>query len=356
MKAVQVEQYVKGPSDLTVSTVPNPSPQPDEYLISIRACGANFFDLLQIRGKYQWQPALPWVGGSEFSGVVLQTPSDSKYKKFQKGDRIFGSAQGAFAQRVCVKEANMQPIPEGWSFREASALYLTGPTGYAAMVIRARVQKGELQLQLLPNNPPPTDTDFLGDWALIHGAAGGVGLSAVQVAKAHGAHVIATSTGSGIAACRKHGADHVIDYASTPAWDKEVMKLTSGHGADAVFDPVGCIGQSMKCAAFDARLVCIGFVGGEIEAIKMNRILLKNVAVVGLHWGAYVQYDPATIVRVWEGLFELIRQGKFRSTVFEEKFDGLGDVGRALAWLEGKKTWGKAVVDVEEETGGGSKL
>ena len=133
------------------------------------------------------------------------------------------------------------------------------------------------------------------------------------------------------------------------------MKITAGHGADAVFDPVGCISQSMKCAAFDARLVCIGFVGGEIEAIKMNRILLKNVSVVGLHWGAYVQYQPQTIVRVWEGLFGLIGEAKFKSTVFEERFDGLKDVGRALAYLEGKKTWGKAVVDVEED-GGGSKL
>ena len=188
-----------------------------------------------------------------------------------------------------------------------------------------------------------------GDWALIHGAAGGVGLSALQVAKAHGAKVIATSTGSGIDACKLYGAEHVIDYATTSAWEKEVMKLTKGHGADVVFDPVGMISQSLKCSAFDARLVIIGFVGGEIEAIKMNRVLLKNVSVVGLHWGAYTEFQPETIPKVWASLFELIMQGKYKSTVFEEKFVGLKEMGRALKTLEDKRSWGKVVVDVEQD-------
>ena len=195
----------------------------------------------------------------------------------------------------------------------------------------------------------------IGDWALIHGAAGGVGLSAVQVAKAHGAKVIATSTGRGLDACKKYGADHLIDYATTSDWDKEVMKITGGHGADVTFDPVGMISQSLKCAAFDARLVCIGFVSGQIEAIKMNRILLKNVSVVGLHWGAYVEFQPATIVKVWNELFALIKAGKFKSTVFEDSYSGLKDVARGLKTLEDKKSWGKVVIDVEPAAGS-SKL
>ena len=112
----------------------------------------------------------------------------------------------------------------------------------------------------------------------------------------------ATSTERGLDACKKYGADHLIDYAATSAWDKEVIKITSSHGADIVFDPVGTISQSLKCAAFDARLVCVGFVDGEIEAIKMNRILLKNMSVVGLHWGAYVEFQPETIGKGWEGV------------------------------------------------------
>jgi NADPH2:quinone reductase len=168
------------------------------------------------------------------------------------------------------------------------------------------------------------------------------------MAKAHGAKVIATSTGAGLDACRSYSADHVIDYASTPAWEKEVMKLTGGHGVDVVFDPVRLISQSLKCSAFDARLVIIGFVGGDIEAIKMNRVLLKNVAVVGLHWGAYAEFKAEVVVEVWERFFELIRRGKFRSTVFEERFDGLRDVPRALKMLDDKRSWGKVVVDVEQ--------
>ena len=175
------------------------------------------------------------------------------------------------------------------------------------------------------------------------------------MAKAHGAKVIATSTGSGLDACRSYGADHVIDYASTAAWEKEVTKLTGGHGVDVVFDPVGLISQSLKCSAFDARLVIIGFVGGDIEVIKMNRVLLKNVAVVGLHWGAYAEFKPEVVVQAWDSLFELIRQGKFRSTVFQERYTGLKDIPRALKTLEDKKSWGKVVIDVEQGRGG-SKL
>ncbi|KAL2354245.1 hypothetical protein BJ546DRAFT_77295 [Cryomyces antarcticus] len=207
------------------------------------------------------------------------------------------------------------------------------------MVVRANIQEG--------------------DWALIHGAAGGVGLAAVQVAKAKGANVIATATAArNIAVLKSFGADHVIDYMATPAWEKEVMKLTGDHGADVVFDPVGTISQSLKCAAFNARLVPIGFVGGIIESIKVNRILLKNVSVAGLHWGAYVQHDPKTIPKVWAGLFELIEQGKFRATVFEPEdgrpYRGLEDVGRAIKTLEDKASWGKVVVELEHE--GQSKL
>lgn len=128
------------------------------------------------------------------------------------------------------------------------------------------------------------------------------------------------------------------------------MKITSGHGVDVVFDPVGTISQSMKCAAFDARIVTIGFVGGQIEAIKVNRILLKNIAVVGLHWGAYREFAPEMIPKVWEGLFKLINEGKYKSTTFEadgvKPFKGLNDVSRALKLLEDKESWGKVVVDL----------
>ncbi|KAK5159142.1 hypothetical protein LTR04_005097, partial [Oleoguttula sp. CCFEE 6159] len=142
MRAVQLQALVNSPQELTVTTIPDPTPAADEYLIAVHACAANFFDTLQIRGKYQWQPALPWVGGSEFSGTIVETPSGGGGKpKFKKGDKVFGSSQGAFATRIAVKEEHLQGIPRGWSFRDAAALYLTGPTSYAAMVVRANIQE-----------------------------------------------------------------------------------------------------------------------------------------------------------------------------------------------------------------------
>lgn len=291
--------------------------------------------------------------------MILSTPTDGTSKRFKQGDKVFGSSQGAFATQICVQEMDLQPMPEGWTFNEAAALYLTGPTAHAAIDLRARTQAGKL-CRHLPSEIPNSKTElkitelaniFQGDWALIHGAAGGVGLSAIQFAKARGAKVIATATTPrNIAVCKSFGADHVIDYAATPAWEKEIMKITSGHGVDVVFDPVGTISQSMKCAAFDARIVTIGFVGGQIEAIKVNRILLKNIAVVGLHWGAYREFAPEMIPKVWEGLFKLIGEGKYRSTTFEadgvKPFVGLKDLARALKLLEDKESWGKVVVDV----------
>ncbi len=262
---------------------------------------------------------------------MLSTPKSGQ-PKFKVGDGVFGASQGAFATKICAKEADLQPIPKKWNFREASALYLTGPTSYAALIVRAGLQAGE--------------------WCLVHGAAGGVGLAAIQVAKAVGARVIATATTErNINVCKSYGADFTIDYIKTPNWETEVMKITDGHGADVVFDPVGTISQSMKCAAFSGRLVTIGFVGGQIESIKINRVLLKNVSVVGLHWGAYVHHDPQMIPKVWAGLFKFIEQGKFRATVFQSQdgnLSGLENVGRALKILEDKASWGKVVVDVTD--------
>jgi len=364
MRAIQVKQYVnvphptlhtpppppidkppltptspQGPDDLTVTSIPDPTPSPDEYLIAIHATATNFFDLLQIRGKYQHQPPLPWTAGSEFSGVVLRTPSSSSSStsstpKFSIGDRVFGATQGGYATLIAARESHLRPVPAGWSFFDAAGLFVTAPTSYAALVTRARVRKG--------------------DYVLVHAAAGGVGLAAVQVARAFGATVIATAgSAHKLAVARAFGADHGVDYRDA-AWPELVKALTpQGRGVDIVFDPVGLIAPSMKCIAWNGRLLVIGFAAGEIERVAMNRVLLKNISIVGLHWGVYASVEPETVEEVWKGLFELMRDGKFRGTGFTDReFVGLESVPGALRALGERGTWGKVVVRLPQEREG----
>jgi NADPH2:quinone reductase len=255
MRAIQVSSYVSGPLDLKISTLPTPQPHPDNYLIKIRACGTNFFDLLQIRGKYQHQPPLPWISGSEFSGVVIATPTRSSPSgsastatlssidgtintttphKFKVGDRVFGSGQGAYATHILAPESSLFPVPAGWSFADAAGLYVTAPTSYGALIHRANLQKGE--------------------WVLVHAGAGGVGLEAVQIAKAAGATVVATAGSERKrAVCLQYGADYVVDYRDEK-WPMRVIGLCEQHrtgngrkGVDVVYDPVVSFGIKMSC-------------------------------------------------------------------------------------------------------------
>ncbi len=192
---------------------------------------------------------------------------------------------------------------------------------------------------------------------LIHAGAGGVGLSAVQIAKALGATVIATAgTQRKREVCREYGADFVVDYTDKD-WPSRVVEICgrkrSGNGrqgVDVVYDPVGMISQSLKCVAWNARLLVIGFAGGEIEKLALNRVLLKNVSVVGLHWGMYASKEVGTVHEVWKGIFKLIEEGKFRGITYSDrKFVGLDSVKDALAALGERATWGKVVVNVRED-------
>lgn len=245
MRAIQVSQYVGGPEDLTVTTLPTPQPHPTKYLIQIRAAGTNFFDLLQIRGKYQHQPPLPWVAGAEFAGIVLAVPtsepsssgsqvlasndgilSTTTGHRFKVGDRVFGATQGSYATHILAPENVLLPIPAGWSFEDAAGIYVTTPTSYGGLLTRANLQKGE--------------------WCLVHAGAGGVGLSAIMIAKAVGATVIATAGNERKRkVCLDYGADYVVDYRDK-AWPQKVVELCQQHrtgngkaGVDVVYDPVG---------------------------------------------------------------------------------------------------------------------
>lgn len=210
-----------------------------------------FFDLLQIRGKYQtvryvrgtlrhsdWPlpaTAIPWVAGFEFAGVVSSISITGEVR-FKTGERVFGASQGAYATSVCAKDSELQRVPDNWDFESAAGLYLTGPTSYAALKLRANVQRGRPCIFFHPFEVSSylgtrsNGNKHAGDWVLVHGAAGGIGLSAIQIAKAFGAKVIASATTpSNIAACRSFGADFVIDYVATPKWELEVQRITQGH-------------------------------------------------------------------------------------------------------------------------------
>lgn len=300
-------------------------------MIEVHAAATNFFDILQVQGKYQHQPPFPWVAGMEFAGVVLATPSGAAHPpKYAVGTRVFGANQGAYATRVCAAEGTLFPQPAGWSAAEAAGLFVTAPTSYGALVTRAGVKPG--------------------DWVLVHAAAGGVGLAAVQVAKAFGATVVATAgSARKRAVARQFGADHVVDYRDE-TWPEQVKKLTpGGRGVDIVYDPVGMVDKSTKCVAWNGRILVVGFAAGTIERVAMNKVLLKNISLVGIHWGMYASMEPATVAAVWAGIFRLVAEGRLRGTVFADReFVGLESVPAALEALGSRGTWGKVVVKVPQ--------
>lgn len=275
---------------------------------------------------------------------MAAVPTSSPTPRFSVGDRVFGATQGAYATHVLAPETALLPVPNGWSFEDAAGLFVTAPTSYGGLVHRAAVQPGE--------------------WVLVHAAAGGVGLAAVQIAKAKGATVIATAgTARKREIAREFGADYVVDYADA-SWPEQVKKLCAANrtgngkaGVDIVYDPVGLVEASLKCVAWNARLLVIGFAAGKIEKVALNRVLLKNVSIVGLHWGQYARFETETVASVWKGIFDLVAQGHFRGTAFkDESFVGLESVPRALKALGGRETWGKVVVNVVGNAKAQSKL
>ncbi|WVQ67824.1 uncharacterized protein L199_006029 [Kwoniella botswanensis] len=330
MKAFQVKEHAH-PSKISVSDIPIPKPRTEkgEVLLDVHAAGLNFFDILQAQGKYQTQPPLPFVLGAEVAGTISHTapiPDDCPY---QPGDRVAGYAQGAYAEHVVVSWRNLLPIPDELSFEEAATIPLTPTTSYAALVGRAKAKAGE--------------------WVLIHAGAGGVGLAACQIAKVLGCKVIATaSSPSKRRVCQEYGkADEVVDYTRKD-WQKEVMRITGGKGVNVVFDPVGMIISSLKCVAWNARLVVVGFAAGSIEKIPANLLLLKQASVMGVYWGGTAVKDPSSVFRVSQEVLSLLSEGKIKAVIYDKSYIGLDKVSEGLRDIESRKTWGKAVVTINK--------
>lgn len=322
MRAVVVNEWTD-PANLRVAEIAPPPVAPGTLGVEVRAAGCNFFDILLVQGQYQLKPPFPFIPGGELAGVV--TDVGEGVAGFQVGDRILASVPyGAYAERAVVPARAAALMPQRMSFEEAAAFPVVYPTSYAALVFRARLQAGE--------------------WLLVHAAAGGVGLAAVQIGKALGAQVIATAGGAEkLEIARRAGADALIDYRAED-WVARVKEVTGGHGADVIYDSVGgdTFDLSLKCIAWSGRLLVIGFAGGRIPEVKVNRILLKNIAVIGLHWGAYAIHEPERIPEAFNALLRMYEQGRVAPVIF--KVFPLAELPAALAALGGRQTHGKVVV------------
>ncbi|KAI9505874.1 hypothetical protein GGI25_001278 [Coemansia spiralis] len=327
MRAIVIKSWLKDPSDMEVKDIPVPTPKENELLVRVDSAGANFFDILMVQGKYQIKPPFPFTPGAEFAGTVVR-PSRTD-TRFKVGDRVFGSnVTGAYAEYIAVPSIQCFHIPSTLGFEQAAGMYITYPTSYAALVLRAQIKHG--------------------DHVLVHAAAGGVGIAAVQIAKALGATVIAAVGSEGkFDICVGQGADHCVNYRE-PDWADKVLEMTQGRGADIVFDPVGLIEKSLKCIAWNGRIVVVGFAAGNIEKVAANRILLKNVAVTGVHWGAYVKNEPDKIMEVWNALFGLAEEGRVKPVVYEPVLYGLDKVKDALKAIANRETYGKVIVKPAE--------
>jgi NADPH2:quinone reductase len=322
MRAVVVDRWME-PAELSVKDVPEPEVGPGMLGIEVAAAGCNFFDILMVRGQYQVKPPFPFIPGAELSGVVREVGSG--VEGFAVGDRVMASAGiGAFAERVAVPARAVWRMPDAMSFEHGAAFPIVYPTSYAGLVWRAHLAAGE--------------------WLLVHAAAGGVGIAAVQIGRALGARVIATAGGADkLEIARRAGAGVLVDYRSGD-WVERVKEATGGHGADVIYDPVGgdVFDASMKAIAWNGRLLVIGFASGRIPEVKLNRVLLKNISLVGLHWGAHAIHEPARIGEAFDALFALYRARKIDPVIYRSY--PLAELPAALAALGSRESYGKIVV------------
>jgi NADPH2:quinone reductase len=323
MKAIRAHEWC-GPRDLKLDEIDVPEPRKGEVLIRVNAAALNFPDILIIKGTYQVKPPLPFSPGFEIAGTIEKVGPEAD--GFQPGDRVMAQlGQGGFAEYAIAQTVTVKKVPEPLTDEEAAAFPLVYQTSYFALAYRAQMQKGET--------------------VLVHSAAGGVGLSAVQIAKALGAGKIIATVGSDDKkeVVRENGADVVLNYRNED-FVEVTKRETNGKGADIIYDPVGGeVGErSTKCIAFEGRLLIIGFTSGKFSNFTSNHILIKNYSVVGLHWGNYRMYNPAKIEQAWGELFDLVRAGKLKPVIGGRY--KMNQVADAMEFLSSRQAVGKIVL------------
>src|SRR5262245_12816691 len=324
MKAWRVNDWCE-PDQMEFTDIPVPEPKPGEIRIRNSAAALNFFDILMIQGKYQAKPPRPFTPGSEVSGVVDAVGEG--VTGFTPGDRVQAMATGGTYCEYSVAPAGKAfRIPDAMSFEEAAAMIVIYQTSYFALTHRTTIK--------------------LGEWLLVHARAGGVGSSAIQIGRSLGARVIATASDEEkMRFCLSQGAERALNY-SDASWVDQVKQITGGRGADVIYDPVGgeIFDLSTKCVAPEGRLLVIGFAGGTIPSIAANRILLKNMSVVGVYWGGFLEHYPEYMREAQDALFTLYEARQIKPVV-SQTF-ALADAVGALNALATRKTVGKVVLKV----------
>jgi NADPH2:quinone reductase len=319
VRAVQVVR-LDGPAAVEVRDVPEPERRRDQVLVEVRAAGVNFPDVLQTKGLYQYKPDLPFTLGSEVTGVVRDAPDGSPLRA---GDRVAAFAStGAFAEVAAVQADHVLPLPDEVSFAKGACLPMNYLTAHFALLVRGHLRKGQT--------------------VLVHGAAGGVGTACVQLAAALGARVVAVvSTEEKAAAARAVGAHETV---LAEGFRDAVKELTGGAGVDLVVDPVGGdrFTDSLRSLAPEGRLLVVGFTGGDIPTVKVNRLLLNNVDAVGVGWGAWAATHPGYLGQQWAELEPLLASGVV--TAPEPVVYPLERAAEAIASLEERTAKGKVVV------------
>jgi NADPH2:quinone reductase len=322
MRAVQVVQPT-GPADVVVNDVPEPTPQPGEVLVEVHSVGISFPDLLLSKGEYQVKPEPPFTLGVDFAGVVVSGPEG-----FTPGQRVAGVAgYGNAADRVASPADTTFALPDSLSFDEGAALPMNYLTAHFALAERGNLREGET--------------------VLVHGAAGGVGTATIQVAKGYGARTIAVvSTEEKAAIARSAGAD---DTVLLDGFRDSVKELTGGRGVDVIVDVVGgdVFTDSLRSLATQGRLLVVGFAAGQgIPEVKVNRLLLNNVDVRGVGWGAFAMMRPGYMQQQWAELLPMMESGVIKPPIGTTY--ALEEFGQALVDMEQRKTLGKSVVRVRD--------
>lgn len=327
MKAILCTVYGL-PETLELKEIPTPTPNEREVLIDVYNCGANFPDSLIIQNKYQFKPPLPFSPGGEVAGIIKAV--GSKVNRFKEGDRVLAlSGWGGFAESVVVDASRVFPIPDSINFITAATTLYTFGTSYHALKDRAQLKEGET--------------------VLVLGAAGGVGIAAVELAKLMGAKVIAAaSSDEKLALCKSKGADYCINYSSQDL-KSTVKEITGDKGVDVVYDPVGgaYADPALRSMAWGGRYLVVGFATGEIPQLPFNLALLKGCSIVGVFWGSFAEREPKKSLQNFGELLAFLNNSKINQPI--HKIYSLADSPNAIRDLMERKVLGKAVIQIREE-------